>query len=127
MTIDITKTYQTRDGRKARVYATDGYGMFPVHAAVKDACGWLNGSWPRDGKTSSGRDNPSDLVPVKTWRAWKHGEAPRVFMMRHKSKKEKANSVVMWTKPDTDYDILFEQFVHVHEDCTETPCGVLEE
>ena len=31
--IDKNKQYRTRDGREVRIYATDGYGHYPVHDA----------------------------------------------------------------------------------------------
>ena len=67
--LDTTKPVQTRDGRKARIYATDGGGVYPVHGALQDA-GWV---WLPHVWTSAGRELPfgglsnSDLVntPVK--------------------------------------------------------------
>jgi hypothetical protein len=42
------KEYQTRDGSKARVYATDGaYGR--IHGAVMTLQGWVYVSWCSDG------------------------------------------------------------------------------
>ena len=49
--IDKDRTYRTRDGRKVRIYATDGGDDFPVHGAIKDRdeAVWRNYSWHSNG------------------------------------------------------------------------------
>jgi len=51
MTIDINKTYRTRDGLEVRIYAIDGGGCWSIHGAIKsnDGLGWLTASWEKDG------------------------------------------------------------------------------
>ena len=63
--IDLSKKYQTRDGRPVRIYATDGRGKFPVHGAIKATAGWTSANWRLDGVYDMpGEDDPMDLVPA---------------------------------------------------------------
>lgn len=55
MKIEAGKFYRTRDGRKARVYAVDGGGEFPVHAAI-----WFMSAWYVSTYNTSGRCNTHD-------------------------------------------------------------------
>ena len=72
------KTYQTRDGRDARIYATDGGGTSTIHGAIRDSSnnGWNMGLWSESGQWVGGcRDHPGDLMPPKelVWVAlWRH-------------------------------------------------------
>lgn len=56
------ETYRTRDGREAKIYATDGAGRFPIH-------GCLNGRmmvWTADGKATHGEHfGDIDLMPAR--------------------------------------------------------------
>jgi hypothetical protein len=73
MNIDITKTYTTRSGLPVRIYATDGADIM-VHGAYKTEFGWEYTGWTEDGSYyEDGETNGRDLIPVKTWRAWKKG------------------------------------------------------
>ena len=65
-TFEAGETYRTRDGREARIYATDGSTDYPIHGAVKMAGGWVPKTWLLDGKfiDSSLRAN-CDLLPPK--------------------------------------------------------------
>ena len=65
--IDKSKTYRTRDGREVRIYATDGYGSYPVHGAVLTEEGWFPRHWTEQGELSNGRLVPSahDLIKVR--------------------------------------------------------------
>ena len=48
--IDLTKPVQTRDGREARVFFTEGGGSFPVLGAFNNGTGiWNLGRWSMDG------------------------------------------------------------------------------
>lgn len=49
MIIEPGKFYKTRNGRKARIYATDGGDDFPLHGAVFDASRWDPRAWRKDG------------------------------------------------------------------------------
>lgn len=44
-----------------RIYATDGYGTFPVHGAVRYPHGWEPAMWTAEGR---GKNCP-DLIEVK--------------------------------------------------------------
>lgn len=59
------KEYKIRDGHRARVYATDGGGMWNVHGAVyEDETGWRPVEWDEAGKApASDGDDPTDLMP----------------------------------------------------------------
>jgi hypothetical protein len=57
--------YRTRDGRRARVYATDGGWDYPVHGAI-----WFSGddiwepdSWAVSGHSYLGEGSDKDLMP----------------------------------------------------------------
>jgi len=63
-TFEAGKTYKTRDGRDARVYATDGGGAKSIHGAWKtDAGHWYTAEWYADG--SQGVCHEMDLMPPK--------------------------------------------------------------
>ena len=56
--------YRTRDGRKARVYATDGGAPWVLHGAVwHDE--WIAMQWRADGRDSCGSYGDNDLMPPK--------------------------------------------------------------
>ena len=63
--IDKDKQYRTRDGREVRIYATDGRGLLPIHAAVKDGDGWASCLWNANGGTWIERETQLDLVEVR--------------------------------------------------------------
>lgn len=65
MNIEKGKTYLTRDGELVRVYATDGWKRFPIHAAVysKNAEAWIMDQWTASGRAvAEGVDHGNDLV-----------------------------------------------------------------
>lgn len=64
--IDKNKTYKTRDGREARIYATDGAAPYFVHGAVLDDGDWIPEIWTIAGKfTDDGSGEGYDLIEVK--------------------------------------------------------------
>jgi hypothetical protein len=64
--IDINKKYRTRDGREARIYATDGYGGAAIHGAIKTRGGhWQQGSWWSNGQLLTSSQSDTDLIEVK--------------------------------------------------------------
>jgi len=63
--IDLVKKYQTRAGRKVRVYATDGDGPYPVHGAEWVGEGWTTSKWTQDGGYCSGAITRRDLIEVR--------------------------------------------------------------
>lgn len=50
MSFDPTKPVRTRDGREARIYARDGYGICAIHGVVLTDAGWEQFSWTLEGK-----------------------------------------------------------------------------
>jgi len=67
MKIEAGKEYRTRDGGKARVYATDGAAPRPIHGATHNRCGhWSMTSWHEDG--SSYRDRLWDVDIISEWK-----------------------------------------------------------
>jgi hypothetical protein len=65
--IDKAKQYKTRDGRPVRIYATDGWGCFPIHgAAATNGEGerWLSRCWRADGSANISGQSANDLVEV---------------------------------------------------------------
>lgn len=64
--ISMNKEYQTRDGRAVRIYAVDGVGSYPVHAAMDCDGGWVQREWVLNGRRhSDGTESPTDLIEVK--------------------------------------------------------------
>ncbi len=68
MKFQAGKTYRTRDGREARVYATDGKGLCPIHGAIRFQDGWSAHEWARGGEDFRGKPG-WDLMPIKC-EAW---------------------------------------------------------
>ena len=62
--IDITKKYQTRDGKAVRLISDQGRSSYPIIGVVVDSDSLQE--WTADGKyTTNGFDPELDLVPVK--------------------------------------------------------------
>ena len=66
---DPTKPVQLRDGRPARVYATDAEGDYPIHGAYQGYDGtWIVGAWCTNGLCAleqiMDRNERFDLVNV---------------------------------------------------------------
>jgi hypothetical protein len=124
--IDLTKKYQTRSGLPVRIYAVDGGGTYPVHGSFLEAGTYFIVQWMSDGCfCPGGVESSCDLVPVKEWRAWKEGEGPARLMIRWnnhcKDSVEVVHRSVMYSNA-----YLFENATWLHEDGSETPCGVEE-
>lgn len=71
MIVDINKQYQTRNGKKVRIYCTDASGPYSVHGAVwsEQAKEWDICTWTKEGKYNDETEDNSDwfydLVEVK--------------------------------------------------------------
>ncbi len=69
--ISKDKQYKTREGEEVRIYATDGYGSFPIHGAILRDDGWEDQNWKDDGGFNGSREHPLDLIEivpkVKVW------------------------------------------------------------
>ena len=60
------KEYRTRDGNRARVYATDGRDPWNIHGAIfyEDLGGWDPTAWRSDGKVTAPKGQRQyDLMP----------------------------------------------------------------
>jgi hypothetical protein len=124
--IDITKKYQTRSGLPVRIYAVDGGGICPVHGAIKDDGGWYDDRWRVGGSyTDGGVDDPRDLVIAKSWRAWKEGEGPVRLMYRNKTSADRVTLIGKVVDGESRL-WYFRNAIWLHEDGSETPCGVCE-
>lgn len=66
MTIDINKKYKTREGKEARILATDGPGKWPVVGIV----GELVRRWAPDGSHPSGPGHDLVEVPKEYFRTF---------------------------------------------------------
>lgn len=58
--------YRTRDGRRARVYATDGATGEEIHGAIYATIGWIAENWTRLGKyfgDGARSESGYDLMP----------------------------------------------------------------
>ena len=122
MNIDINKKYTTRSGLPVVLFEVSDkvFGKYQ-----RDGI-WYANDWPLDGVRYH-KENEIDLIPVKTWRAWDVNEGPRFIMVKPKG----ANAVSMrcislWEVVENFRKILLMDYVWVHEDGTETPCGVEE-
>jgi len=62
--IEPNKYYKTRDGQKAKVYATDCGGSYPVHGAIQQIENdvWWQTVWTLDGLLCPPKCNYIDLV-----------------------------------------------------------------
>lgn len=76
MNIEAGKFYQTRDGRKVRIYATDGQkDGYPIHGAVLYVNGWEVAGWHSDGTWIKGGRRGLDIIapwiekPIVDWSA----------------------------------------------------------
>lgn len=66
MTIDTVGFWKTRDGRKVRIYATDGRRQYPIHGAILMGGEWAESSWLADGAHSAELP-PRDTDIVGRW------------------------------------------------------------
>lgn len=74
MKIEPGKFYKTRDGRKARVYAVEVEGTYPIHGAhLRDGV-WHADVWTKAGGINTYANTPFNGDIVSEWR-----DAPRVF------------------------------------------------
>ena len=119
--IDITKTYQTRDRREVVIFEISD----KVYCKIKEGSAWFVTTRALCGRVNPGDPGAShggDLITVRTWRAWKQGEAPRYFIARRKITGEYSVVYGQGNLPSA----LFSHYEWVHEDGTTTPCGVEE-
>lgn len=68
MKIELNKFYRTRNGHKARIYTTDGYGDYPIHGAVLMDNGWRLAMWSSGGNSyaNGARQDTFDLISAWT-------------------------------------------------------------
>ena len=126
MNIDITKTYTTRSGLPVRIYAVDGVGKYPVHGALFDGA-WIQHTWTVEGSWAETTHSHS-LVPAKTWRSWRKNDAkPKFIITKDKSKLRLEAHCFFQSDCDAELQNLFDHYSWIHEDGSETPCGVLEQ
>lgn len=68
MNIQPNIHYCTRSGRRARIYATDAGGRFPIHGAIQDEIGWFMVDWTDEGRkfplSEPEFDSDDDLVAL---------------------------------------------------------------
>lgn len=73
--LDTSRTYTTRDGRKARIFYAEGdivgpWGetLFGAAERLGDAGGWLPEAWLPSGRTSRGKaqyfSHPTDIIDL---------------------------------------------------------------
>jgi len=63
--ISKDKQYKTREGREARIYATDGGGAYPVHGAVFKGGEWWPVRHTEIGRFNEAEKHGYDLIEVK--------------------------------------------------------------
>lgn len=73
--IEAGKQYFTREGKRVRIYATDGGGTYPVHGAILyESEGWCAMTWHADGSFQL-VPVAADIVSEDDWREeipWDH-------------------------------------------------------
>ncbi len=85
MSFDPTKPVQTRDGREAGIYATDGGNKYPIHGYHVDCNGDKSvGCWTKDGLYIDDARDARDLVNEPEPVYWSKPEdfPPVCWMMR---------------------------------------------
>lgn len=72
MTIELSKTYRTRDGRPVRIYAVDGGETAPVHGAFFDKGQWIAVCWGKDGMLGvyGGAVDLIEARPMRRVKGW---------------------------------------------------------
>ena len=66
MQISLDKQYTTRNGHKVRLYAVDGGGEYPIHAAVFIDGMWKSNTWTVKGcYYMDGTIDNLDLIEIK--------------------------------------------------------------
>lgn len=67
--IDITKQYQTRDGREAIIHGLNGPNPDkPVIASINNRSRWLTDEWHLDGSAGDGFSECADLIEfIQKW------------------------------------------------------------
>lgn len=122
--VDINKKYTTRDGREVVIFEVSDKVYCKVRGVRGVTKGWSIGHRRLDGRAFSSQDSDLDLIRVKTWRAWKDGEAPKFFMVRNNA--SGWQHVANGSESAGYFSSLFANYDRVHEDGTTTPCGVEE-
>ena len=67
MKIEPGKYYKTRDGRKVRIYATDGLAEYPIHGAVLNNNGWRAAMWDSSGSAYNNLAIQATVDIVSEW------------------------------------------------------------
>jgi hypothetical protein len=99
--VDFTKPVKTREGREARVYATDGSGEFPVHGAVKYEKGWGLAEWKENGQHCTRVGCGDELVNVPEevtedlWLEFYHNGQADVFHTEAAARIYKASAIAI--------------------------------
>jgi hypothetical protein len=100
---------------------------YPVHGAIKWDGGWDDNTWGMDGSYADGDvDGSLSLISVKTWRAWDASRdmVPKRLMTRSKhALGGQCTDGITLVYPGS-LQFIFDNFMWLHEDGTESPCGV---
>lgn len=62
ITLTPGKHYRARDGKKVRIYATDGRGPIRCHGAYLTPYGWQLTTWTGGGEYSPGSETVNDII-----------------------------------------------------------------
>lgn len=85
-----------------------------------------DGRWLRSDDIVFGTGYEYRIKTEPVWRPWTIDEVPVIFMARAK---DGGVTTGIWTARDlrsNSLSMMLENYEHVHEDGTTTPCGVLE-
>jgi hypothetical protein len=132
--ITTDKQYRTRDGREVRILCTDGRGPAPVVGFIMAEPATVPRQWYPDGRFYSTDETPLDLVPAPCYRAWRHGEPPKMFMAKRKFGLDEPVQVARYHSPYINLsdggrytlDNAFGNIARITESGNELPCGVEE-
>lgn len=62
MKFEVGKFYKTRDGRKVKIYDTNGHPQFPIHGATFTDNSWMSSCWRESGMYTYHGRSPDDIV-----------------------------------------------------------------
>ena len=92
---EVGKTYTTRDGRNAIIYAIHPEQNYCIHGAVWKGRGWFIETWAKNGCYSTTRNvNPLDLMPPEpeTHVAWANIHTYSSLLCLHETREEAEDS-----------------------------------
>ena len=142
MQIEVGKLYQTRDGKRVWIYATDatdaGENGYSIHGAILTANRWGMETWKPDGQVCANGPAAWDIVaeyvepkPPK-YRPYNADELPRIVGRVVRAKDANNYRLLAWVKVEFDMvglagadpSITAARLFECYEWVDGSPCGV---